>query len=165
MKKILSLILAVALELSLTACGGGAGSGSTATDREQEKPSAILTVTKADGTTETLTIEEMKKIYNDNEVNYNNNYKGCEVIVEGVVEGIEQEEKKIFGIIRAETAVFTLGEITGIKFWIVMGDNHYKDLDFSTIEKGTRVRAAGTLGEIFVFIDIDAAHDFEIISE
>lgn len=158
MKKLLALILAAALALSLVACGGGGSS-------QEEESVVTLTITKSDGTTETLTPKEIEEIFDSNEVNYNNNYKGCEVVVEGVVESVKQEEKEIFKNIKSETAVFELTEYPTVQFWVVMGDSHYENLDFTTIEKGTKVRVYGTLGRYFIDIEIDDAHDFEIIND
>lgn len=158
MKKLLALILAAALALSLVACGGGGSS-------QEEESAVTLTVTKSDGTTEILTPKEIKEIFDSNEVNYNNNYKGCEVVVEGVVESVKQEEKEIFKNLKSETAVFELTEYPTVQFWIVMGDEHYENLDFTTIENGTKVRVSGTLGRYFIDIEIDDAYDFEIITD
>lgn len=158
MKKLLALILAAALALSLVACGGGGSS-------QEEESAVTLTVTKSDGTTEILTPKEIKEIFDSNEVNYNNNYKGCEVVVEGAVESVKQEEKEIFKNLKSETAVFELTEYPTVQFWIVMGDEHYENLDFTTIENGTKVRVSGTLGRYFIDIEIDDAYDFEIITD
>ena len=61
MKKLTVLLLAAAMTLSLAACSGG----------EREDRDAVLTITKADGTEETMTSDELMDIYDENEINYN----------------------------------------------------------------------------------------------
>lgn len=158
MKRLIALLLAAVLALSLVACGG----------EESEQRDAILTITKADGTEETMTSDELMDIYEENEINYNDNYMGCEVIVEGYVLDIEQDRREIFNNIWADTAEISLegyNGTRGIEFWIVMEDDSYKDLDFSTITKGTKVRVSGVIGESFVNTELNDAHDFQVITE
>ena len=158
MKRLTALLLAAVLALSLVACSG----------EESEQRDAILTITKADGTEETMTSDELMDIYEENEINYNDNYMGCEVIVEGYVLDIEQDRREIFNNIWADTAEISLegyNGTRGIEFWIVMEDDSYKDLDFSTITKGTKVRVSGVIGESFVNTELNDAHDFQVITE
>lgn len=159
MKRLIALLLAAVLALSLAACGGSG---------ESEQRDAILTITKADGTEETMTSDELMDIYEENEINYNDNYMGCEVVVEGYVLDIEQGSREIFNNISADTVEISLegyNGTRGIEFWIVMDDDSYKDLDFSTITKGTKVRVSGVIGESFVNTELNDAHDFQIITE
>ena len=128
----------------------------------------VKSITKADGTEETMTSDELMDIYEENEINYNDNYMGCEVIVEGYVLDIEQDRREIFNNIWADTAEISLegyNGTRGIEFWIVMEDDSYKDLDFSTITKGTKVRVSGVIGESFVNTELNDAHDFQVITE
>lgn len=159
MKRLIALLLAAALSLSISACAGG---------EESEQRDAILTIAKTDGTEETITSEELLDIYKDNEINYNNNYMGCEATIVGYVLEIEQDRREIFKNIWSDTAEITLegyNGTRGIEFWIVMEDDSYKDIDFTTISKGTKVQVVGTIGDSFVNTEIDNAHDFEIITE
>ena len=158
MKKLTVLLLAAAMTLSLAACSGG----------EREDRDAVLTITKADGTEETMTSDELMDIYDENEINYNDNYMGCEATVEGYVLDVEQGSREIFDNIWADTAEISLegyNGTRGIEFFIVMEDNHYEDLDFSAIREGTKVRVFGTIGESFVNTELDDARDFEIVTE
>ena len=162
MKRLTVLLTAAVLALSLAACGGGG----------KEQRDATLTITKADGIVETLTSEELEAIYDENEVDYNNNYLGCEVTVEGYVLEIEQDRREIVDNIWADAAVFTLedergesGAVGGVTFWVNMESKNYKDLDFSTIKPGQKVRVQGTIGETFINTEIDGAQDFEVVEE
>ena len=157
MKKLTALLVAAALMLSLAACGG-----------ESEDKDAVLTIAKADGTEETMTSDELMDVYQENEINYNDNYKGCEATVEGYVLDVEQGSREIFANIWADTAEISLegyNGTRGIEFYIVMEDNHDEDFDFSAIKEGTKVRVSGTIGESFVNTELDDAHDFEIVTE
>lgn len=159
MKRRIALLLAAALSLFLVACGGNG---------ESETRDATLTITKADGTEETVTSEELMDIYGDNEINYNNNYRGCEATVVGYVLEIEQDRREIFKNVWADTAEITLegyNGTRGIEFWVVMEDDSYQDMDFTAITKGTKVQVVGTVGESFVNTELDDAHDFEIVTE
>ena len=158
MKRLTILWLAAILTLSLSACSGG----------DSEQRDATLTITKADGTEETLTSDELMDIYDENEINYTNNYRGCAAIVEGYVLDIEQGRREIFDNLWADTAEISLegyNGTRGIEFWIVREDDAYQNLDFSTITAGTKVRVSGIIGESFVNTELDDAHDFEIITE
>ena len=158
MKRLIALLLAAVLVLSLAACGG----------EESEQRDAILTITKSDGTEETITSEELMDIHDENEINYNNNYMGCEAIVEGYVTEVEQGRREIFTNIWADTVEITLesdSTITGITFFLVLEDNSYEDIDFSTIMTGTKIRVTGYIGECHVDIQLDNAHNFEILTE
>ena len=162
MKKKLVLLLAVSLILSFSACGGSAGNTADSGD-PLEDTDAILTITKADGTTETLTVDELQEIDSENELNYENNYMGCEATVEGKVYAIDNVERKIMGNVTADTAEFRLGA-SGVKFWIVPESDSYEDVDFDSLKEGSVVRVTGTIGNNHVFLDLDDAHDFEIVS-
>ena len=72
--------------------------------RREEDRDAVLTITKADGTEETMTSDELMDIYDENEINYNDNYMGCEATVEGYVLDVEQGSREIFDNIWADTA-------------------------------------------------------------
>lgn len=159
MKKIISLLLTAAILFSLAACGGGSESA----DDPFEDTDAILTITKADGTTETLTIDELQEIESENEMNYNNNYLGCEAEVEGKVYSIDIINQKILGNVTADTAEFRLG-MAGVKFWIVPGADEYKDVDLDSLKKGSIVKVKGTIGKNHVSMDLEDAHDLEIVS-
>ena len=74
MKKRLSLLLAFVMCLSLCACGGGSGSSK-------------FTITCKDGTTETMTADELTKI-SSNEVKYKQKYAGAHVSGEVKIESI-----------------------------------------------------------------------------
>ena len=159
MKRLIALLLAAALAFSLVACGGGG---------ESEQRDAILTITKSDGTEETITSEELMDIHDENEINYNNNYMGCTAIVEGYVTEVEQGREEIFNNIWADTVEITLesdSTITGITFFLVLEDNSYENIDFSTITTGTKIRVTGDIGEYHVDLKLDNARDFEILTE
>ena len=153
-KRWTALALAAVLALSLAACGGS----------PEEETDALFTVTKADGTVEALTLEELEEIYTGNEIAYNSDYLGCPVEVEGTVYRVEQTRTEIFDGLWADTAEFRLGS-SGAKFWIVLGNEDYAGLDFGAISQGTRVKVSGTLGEAHVFIQIEDAHDLTILDE
>lgn len=162
MKKKLVLLLAVSLILSFSACGGSAGNTANTAD-PLEDTDAILTITKADGTNETLTVDELQEIDSENELNYENNYMGCEATVEGKVYAIDIVERKIMGNVTADTAEFRLGA-SGVKFWVVPESDSYEDVDFDSLKEGSIVRVKGTIGDNHVFLSLDDAHDFEIVS-
>lgn len=160
MKRTITLLLALAMLLSLCACGGG-------NDAEEESTVPKATVTKADGTTEVLTQDEIVEIFKSNEVNYNNNYRGCDITLEGTVKSIKQETKRIFTGINAECAVFEVAEEGKVAVWefFFTVDGLEKDgVDISTITPGTVIKVSGTLGETFIDTKIEDAHDLEIIA-
>ena len=148
--------------MSLSACGGSTDGAADSAD-PLEDTDAILTITKADGTNETLTVDELQEIDSENELNYENNYMGCEATVEGKVYAIDIVERKIMGNVTADTAEFRLG-VSGVKFWIVPESDSYEDVDFDSLKEGSIVRVAGTIGDNHVFLSLDDAHDFEIVS-
>ena len=76
MKKLIVLILAATMALSLCACGGGSGSSK-------------FTITCKDGTTETMTADELTEI-SSNVVNYKQKYAGAHVSGEVKIESIEK---------------------------------------------------------------------------
>ena len=76
MKKLIVLILAATMALSLCACGGGSGSSK-------------FTITCKDGTTETMTADELTEI-SSNEVKYKQKYAGAHVSGEVKIESIEK---------------------------------------------------------------------------
>ena len=147
MKKLLTLLLEAVLTISLAACGG-----ESKQEEEKKETEATLTFTNDDNTTETLTLTEIKKINDDNEIKYNSAYKGRKVVMEGPVYSIEQSGKN---------AIFTVGAMHGFQFSLDMD----KNAGLSTIEKGTNVRVTGYLGKTFVFVYINSASEFEIVSE
>lgn len=55
------VLLLAALTLSLSACGGSTDDAADSAD-PLEDTDAILTITKADGTNETLTVDELQEI-------------------------------------------------------------------------------------------------------
>ena len=57
------------------------------------------------------------------------------------------------------------GAAGGVTFWVNMESKNYKDLDFSTIKPGQKVRVQGTIGETFINTEIDGVHDFEVVEE
>lgn len=73
MKKLTACLLALVMALSLCACGGKGGA---------------FTVTCKDGTTETLTREELEDLYS-NELKYQQKYDGAHVEGEGKIDSIE----------------------------------------------------------------------------
>lgn len=156
------VLLLAALTLSLSACGGSTDGAADSAD-PLEDTDAILTITKADGTNETLTVDELQEIDSENELNYENNYMGCEATVEGKVCDIDIVERKIMGNVTADTAEFRLGA-SGVKFWIVPESDSYEDVGFDSLKEGSVVRVTGTIGNNHVFLDLDDAHDFEIVS-
>lgn len=162
MKKKLVSLFAVLLILSFSACGGSVGNASNTAD-PLEDTDAILTITKADGTNETLTVDELQEIDSENELNYENNYMGCEATVEGKVYAIDIVERKIMGNVTADTAEFRLGA-SGVKFWVVPESDSYEDVDFDSLKEGSIVRVTGTIGDNHVFLSLDDAHEFEVVS-
>lgn len=158
MKKWTPWLLTALLVLSLTACAGG----------REEKAGIQLEITKADGTVETMTTQELMDLCETNEVNYNTNYRGCAVTVTGPVHTVEQERSQIFQSIWTDVAHLTLGEVrdgSQVEFDIVMGDDSYADFDFTALGEGTMVTAQGELGEAFVTVEIDDAHDLALVTQ
>ena len=46
-----------------------------------------------------------------------------------------------------------------------MGDDSYADFDFTALGEGTMVTAQGELGEAFVTVEIDDAHDLALVTQ
>lgn len=160
MKKTIALLMAFVMLLSLCACGGGS-------DAEEESTVPKATITKADGTTEVLTQEELKEIFKSNEINYNNNYRGCEITLEGSVKSVKQETKKIFDGVNAECVVFEVaeeGQVAVWEFFFTVAGLEKDGIDIATITPGTVIKVSGTLGETFIDTKIEEAHDLEIIT-
>ena len=148
------VILLVVLVLSLATCGA------------EESRDAILTITKADGSEETITPGKLQNIYDENEINYNNNYRGCDVIVEGYVAEIEQGTERLSPLlIWVDTAEITLEGARGVTIEYLLGRASNEGVDINTITKGTKVRVSGILEGSFIDTEIVDAHDFEIITE
>ena len=152
MKKTIALLMTFVMLLSLCACGSGS-------DAEEESTVPKATITKSDGTTEVLTQEDLREIFKSNEINYNQNYRGCEVVVDGIINEIEQQ-KTTTGI---DVAVFSLG-FPAFEFWITLSDLEEQKIDITSIGKGTKVTVSGILGETFIDTEIEEAYDLKIIT-
>ena len=161
MKKLLALLLALVMVLSLCACGSES-KGNTET---------TITFTNEDGTEETLTYNELYAIYKENEIAYEEQYKGRKVVVEGLVHEIKKGTTPGMGSQMGPQDVveFKLGSEDeesplGITFHISAD----ADINFAAITKGTKVRMKGNIYDAFVdielLVDLDGK-DFEILSE
>lgn len=158
MKKMTAILLALAIAVPLSACGGG---------NAEVSSEPLATITKADDTTVELTQAELEEIFDANELDYNNNYRGCAVTLEGPVKSIQQETKKIFNGINAECAVFEVGTEDSVgtwEFFFTLAGLEDKGIDVSSITPGTNIRVSGELGETFIDTKIESAHDLEILT-
>lgn len=156
MKKRTALFLAAALALSLSACGGetseadahGQDSGSVAEETAKpEDSSTVFTITREDGASETLTADELKEIYDTNEINFNDNYDGISVEAEGTISKVENDSQMVYllGTVDFVDVVrFTLSD--RVQFQLTNASIEEFGLDVSTITAGTKVRLTGSLG-------------------
>ena len=74
MRRILSLILVFVLCMSLCACGGSNKS---------------ITVIKASGGSENMTVSDFTDLYENNQVKFNKNYSGCSISGSGKITQVE----------------------------------------------------------------------------
>lgn len=154
MKKALSVCLAALLLLSLAACGSNSSHNSTqeqnvvSEDAEApDAPSTVFTITREDGTTETLTADELKEIHDTNELNFDENYADVSVEAEGTISKVERESQLLYMLGSAEfvdVVRFTLED--SVQFQLTPLSLDELGLDASQITAGTKVRVAGSLG-------------------
>lgn len=145
MKKQLALLLAALLLLSLAACGG------KPKDSEEgakvDDTSTLFTVTKEDGTTETLTADELNEIYATNEINFEENYSGASVEAEGTISKVETDSEMVYmlGTVDFVDVVrFTLND--SVQFQLTPSSLEEFGLDASQITSGMKVHLTGSLG-------------------
>ena len=154
MKKALSACLAALLLLSLAACGSNSSRSSTqeqnvvSEDAEApDDPSTVFTITREDGTTETLTADELKEIHDTNELNFDENYADVSVETEGTISKVESDSQLVYTLGSAEfvdVVRFTLED--SIQFQLTPASLDAFGLDASQITAETKVHAAGSLG-------------------
>ena len=153
-KKALSACLAALLLLSLAACGSNSSRSSTqeqnvvSEDAEAPgAPSTVFTITREDGTTETLTVDELKEIHDTNEPNFDENYADVSVEAEGTISKVESDSQLVYMLGSAEfvdVVRFTLED--SVQFQLTPASLDAFGLDASQITVGTKVHAAGSLG-------------------
>ena len=157
MKRLLTLILSATLILTLTACGKAASD-------------TVFTLEKEDGTTETLTGDELSEIYNANELDFSSNYEGMPVTAEGIVDNIAEDSQMVFDGINADglttdyidVVIFTLKD--GVRFKTALNSLEEEGIDAAQITTGTRISLKGYVDYADFSIVINYPSDLTILN-
>ena len=163
MRRLGLFLLTWTMMVAMCACNVNV-EGNVETGGEEEPVQEIAKITKMDGTVEELTQEEIKQIYDSNEANYNNNYKGCEVELEAVIESIEVVNITYPILGDVEGVEFNTGGIaSGFTFHCTYAYLEDVGIDVNTLGTGTRIKVFGELGGTFIETEIDNIHDLTVL--
>ena len=153
MKRIVTFLFAMAMILTISSCSSNNNTENEQNISTEEYSEAIAIISRDNDETEIVTQEEIYNIYKENEVNYNTNYLGHDVKIEGKIATIEQQNNMIR---------FTLDGY-GFVFQFSLDELNEMGIDISSLGSDTQISVYGKIGETFINTEINEPFDLDII--